>query len=282
MIWLLLVVLGLCLGSFVNALTWRLHEQEELVTKKATKKKKERLVRLSIATGRSMCPTCDHTLAAKDLVPILSWLTLKGKCRYCSKPISIQYPLVELLTAGLFVVSYAFWPVALHDSGLFTFVFWLVFLTGFMALTVYDIRWFLLPTRIIRPLVAFAIVQVLIVSLLYHGGICELAGALLGALVIGGLFYVLFMASRGAWIGGGDVRLGLLLGLLVGGPMQSLLLIFIASTLGTIFAFPLLIVHRLKRTSHMPFGPFLLAGAIITTLFGSAIVHWYKSYVIGV
>src|SRR3954465_436221 len=99
-----LVVLGLCLGSFVNALVWRLHEQEEGGSKKAAAKK------LSIIKGRSMCPHCKHALKPIDLIPVISWLSLRGKCRYCSKPISIQYPIVELSTALLFVVSYIWWP----------------------------------------------------------------------------------------------------------------------------------------------------------------------------
>src|SRR4051812_13278636 len=95
-----LIVFGLCLGSFVNALVWRVHEQE--AAKKPNKK-------LSVLNGRSMCPHCEHELAAKDLIPVLSWLSLGGKCRYCHKPISKQYPLVELLTALLVVGSYIWW-----------------------------------------------------------------------------------------------------------------------------------------------------------------------------
>ena len=99
-----LIVFGLCLGSFVNALVWRLREQERQLEKK--KPNKKYLVELSIAKGRSMCPDCHHTLASKDLIPVLSWLSVGGKCRYCRKSISTQYPLVELATAALFVLSY--------------------------------------------------------------------------------------------------------------------------------------------------------------------------------
>jgi len=104
MIVVVLVVLGLCLGSFVNALVWRIHEQDRLTGKKKKPHKKQ-LDRLSILHGRSMCPDCHHELKPKDLVPLFSWLSLHGKCRYCHKPISWQYPVVELLTAGLFVFS---------------------------------------------------------------------------------------------------------------------------------------------------------------------------------
>src|SRR5665213_2769212 len=93
----LLALLGLVFGSFVNALVWRLHEQEVLLEKRKKPSKKQ-LEKLSILNGRSMCPHCKHELAIKDLVPLFSWIALKGKCRYCGKPISWQYPVVELLT----------------------------------------------------------------------------------------------------------------------------------------------------------------------------------------
>src|SRR3989344_6490262 len=127
----ILIVLGLAFGSFVNALVWRLHEQEERAKSKEQRRKKGKAKNtaklsshtsvlsskdLSILKGRSMCPSCKHGLAAKDLVPVLSWLTLRGKCRYCHKPISIQYPLVELITATLFVISYLLWPDVAHAT----------------------------------------------------------------------------------------------------------------------------------------------------------------------
>ncbi|MEO8863067.1 MAG: prepilin peptidase, partial [Candidatus Saccharimonadales bacterium] len=142
MIYIVLVVLGLCLGSFVNALVWRLHEQDLLASKaKAVKKqskgKNTQLTSqdLSIVKGRSICTHCYHKLAWYDLLPVLSWASLKGKCRYCHKPIGWQYPLVELLTASVFVLSYVFWPNGLDVSSLqlALFGFWLVFVTGFMA-----------------------------------------------------------------------------------------------------------------------------------------------------
>ena len=110
MIIVLLVVLGLCLGSFVNALIWRLHEQATATGKK--KPDKKYLARLSITKGRSMCSRCHHELAVKDLIPVFSWLSLGGKCRYCRKPIA-DNPLIEICMPLLFVASYIWWPVAL-------------------------------------------------------------------------------------------------------------------------------------------------------------------------
>src|ERR1700677_3953472 len=122
MIIFILAIVGLCLGSFVNALVWRLHGQAAEKGKK--KPNQDYLSQLSVAKGRSMCPHCKHQLANRDLIPLLSWLSLKGKCRYCAKAISPQYPLVELITALLFIASYIWWPVALSGAQIGIFVLW--------------------------------------------------------------------------------------------------------------------------------------------------------------
>ncbi|HUC87910.1 MAG TPA: prepilin peptidase [Candidatus Binatia bacterium] len=272
MILLVLIVLGLVLGSFVNALVWRLHEQEKL-----SNQKKAELSQLSILHGRSICPKCKHQLAAKDLMPVLSWVYLKGRCRYCHRPISWQYPAVELITTGLFVFSWAYWPMPLTGIGLFEFILWLIFLTGLIALSVYDLKWFLLPNRLVYPLVGLALVQIVIILMFYHGGFSVLSSAFWGVLLAGGLFYVIFQLSNGKWIGGGDVKLGVLLGLLVGGPFNSILTLFIASCSGTLLSLPLVLAGRAKRNTHLPFGPLLAVGIVVIRLFGISISHWLKS-----
>lgn len=266
MITVALVVLGLCLGSFVNALVWRLHEQAE----------KGRLKELSILKGRSQCPNCHHQLAAKDLIPLLSWLSLGGKCRYCSKPISWQYPLVELGTALLFVGSYAFWPKTLTGAQIAIFILWLPLLTGLVALIVYDWRWKLLPNRIIYPLGLIAVVQAVISVSTSSKPLTALIDTILAVAIGGGVFYILFLLSNGKWIGGGDIRLGWLLGLIVGTPAKAVLVIFLASVLGSLVSLPLLASKRLQRTSTIAFGPFLIVAGFITVLFGTSILNWYQ------
>lgn len=270
----ILIVVGLCLGSFVNALVWRLREQET----ESAKKKPDRsyLQKLSVGKGRSMCPHCRHELNTRDLLPVVSWVSLKGKCRYCGKPISWQYPVVELATAALFVWSYLAWPKALNGAEVAIFVLWLGLLVGFMALTVYDLRWFLLPNRIIWPLGLVAAAIALIRIAAAPRPLAALVNAVAAVAVGGGIFYGLYQFSGGKWIGGGDVKLGWLLGLAVGAPALALLFIFLASVLGTVVSVPLLLKHRLRRTSSIPFGPFLIAGAIIAQLYGPAILQWYN------
>lgn len=272
MIIIVLTVLGLCLGSFVNALVWRLHEQSR--GGKANRK-------LSITKGRSLCPDCRHELAPRDLVPVASWLVLGGRCRYCHKPIAVQYPLVELGTAILFVISYLWWPLPLQGAQIAVFGLWLILLVGMMALAVYDLRWFLLPSRLIYPLYGVALAQLVVIGAAASRPAWTVFNAALGAAVGGGLFYALFQVSNGKWIGGGDVRLGWLLGLIVGTPERGLLFIFIASLLGSLISLPLLAAGRLKRTSVVQFGPLLIIGVIVTQLFGGAILSWYRRALIG-
>lgn len=257
MIPLLLVGLGLILGSFVNALVWRLREHKDWVR------------------GRSECTHCHHPLAAKDLVPVASWLWLRGKCRYCGKPIA-DSPLVEAILPLLFVLSYYCWPQLLQGEGLFTFVFWLVFLVGFMALAVYDLKWFLLPNVIVFPLIGLAIAQQLGVAIFYDMTWSDIVGSIAGAVTISGLFYALFHVSRGKWIGFGDVKLGIVLGILAGGVLPAILLLFVASVLGMFIALPQVLAGKANRKSQLPFGPFLLVAMVIVQLWGSGIIDWYR------
>lgn len=269
------VVLGLCLGSFVNALVWRVHEQAK---KSARSESRE----LSILHGRSICPSCKHTLGALDLLPLFSWLFLRGKCRYCKKPISVQYPLVEVATSLLFVASYIWWPVGLHSWQIAIFGLWLLLLTGLVALFVYDLRWYLLPNRILYPLGGLAGLMAVIAILSASRPFEALVNEVLAVAIGGGIFYLLFQLSGGKWIGGGDVKLGWLLGLVLGMPGKALLFIFLAAVLGTLASLPLLATNRLQRTSTIPFGPFLIVGAILAELFGASIIHWYTHGLIGV
>lgn len=252
----LLALLGLLLGSFVNALVWRLHEGMDWVK------------------GRSECPHCHHKLASKDLVPVLSWLSLGGRCRYCHKPIP-DSPLVELALPVLFLISYTAWPLPLQGLGLYEFIFWLIFLVAFLALAVYDLRWYLLPDVIVFPIIGLAAIQVLGSWIWFDHSWQAIVGPLLGAALLSGIFALLHFISKGKWIGFGDVKLAIALGLLAGSMAHALLLLFIACIIGSIIAVPLIVMGKAGRKSHLPFGPLLLAGMVVVQLWGTAIVTWY-------
>lgn len=288
----LLVILGLMLGSFANALVYRLHQQSINSRKsKVTKSKAKKAVRnlstfnfrhstkedsLSIINGRSMCPHCKHRLSSLDLVPVFSWVLLRGKCRYCRKQIGVQYPLVELVTASAFVASYLWWPTIFDNAGKVNFAVWLIMLTGFIALIVYDGRWMILPNRVIYPLIAVAASLVMANATVFHGGLAYVRDTAFSVAVAGGLFYGLYKASKGKWIGFGDVKLGILIGLLLNDAPRAFLVLFLASLLGTLVVLPGLIKKKITSSSHIPFGPFLIIATVIVKLFGTALIEWYK------
>ncbi|MBC7746827.1 prepilin peptidase [Pedobacter sp.] len=260
MTYIVLLILGLCFGSFVNALVWRLHNKRDFVKE------------------RSECVRCHHVLAWNDLVPVLSWILLKGKCRYCHKPISKQYPLIELLMAILFVTSYVLWPLGFALVGWVLFGLWLVCLIFLVALAIYDARWMLLPDSLMFPLIGIGVVfgfirwfgldEMTIVET-----IVQLA---LGAASIGGVYYLLYAVSKGAWVGFGDVKLGIFMGVVLGW-QAGLLALVLANIIGLIIILPGLMTKKLSRTSRVPFGPFLIAAFVIAGLISERAIDWYLS-----
>ncbi len=270
LIWFLL---GLFFGSFVNALVWRVHEQSG---------KKKKHPELSIVNGRSMCTHCKHQLAWYDLIPLFSWLSLAGKCRYCRKPIGWQYPVVELTLAVLFAVSYLLIPDTTQSDLLtgFQFAAWLVILTGFLALIIYDFRWMLLPNRIVYPLIVVAGVLAS-VNIIFGGGWSLLLATIYSVIIAGGIFFLLFQLSGGRWIGGGDVNLGVIIGLLLQNPLQAFLVLLLASCIGTVVILPGLMLKKITTKSRIPFGPFLIIATIFVYLVGESLIEWYKRSVLG-
>ena len=266
-----LVLVGLAMGSFVDALVWRVYQQS-LPKKKRAATDKE----LSIISGRSMCPHCKHTLAWYDLLPIISWSMLRAKCRYCKTTMHWQYPLLEAGMAGLFVLSYAFWPVELVGATeIIPFAAWLLSLVGLVALAVYDLRWMLLPNRIVLPVGVIAAVGALSRIITSTNSVNTAVLVAGSVAVAGGIFYVLFQLSDGRWIGGGDVKLGFVLGLLLATPALAFLMLFVASLLGLLAAMPGVVAKRRHMNSKLPFGPFLIAATVLVQLFGQELIDWY-------
>lgn len=277
MIVLVLVVLGLIFGSFVNALVWRLHSQMTIREKKRpSKADRKQLRELSILHGRSRCFHCQHQLTVADLVPVFSWLWLRGKCRYCGTAIP-DTPIAELLTPLLLVVSYLWWPWLLHDPlSWLVFAAWGLCVVLFVALLLFDAKWFLLPNRLVFPLIGVSLVfRLLLAAMTGEWGSVLLAG-LWGVVVLAGLFYILFSVSNEQWIGGGDVKLAVALGLLAGGVQPAFLLLFLASAAGTVAALPTLFRRGALHGVRVPFGPFLLLATVATVLLGQSVLGWYR------
>lgn len=267
MIWVILVVFGLCAGSFVSALVWRVRQQE-------TGSRKQEL---SILKGRSICPHCTHVLAWYDLIPLFSWLSLRGRCRYCGQAVSWQYPLTELAAVAILTVSYGYWPGGVFGVGDWVLLItWMITSVGLLALLIYDLKWMLLPNRILYPALTVAACGRLVYILSFEPdkthALLEWA---LSVLIASGLFLLVYTASSGKWIGFGDVRLGLILGTVLADPLKCLLMIFVASAIGTIIVLPALLSGRRKLTSRLPFGPFLIIATLLVLVFGQEAIDWY-------
>lgn len=254
----ILVVLGLIFGSFVNAFVWRLREGKDFVS------------------GRSQCVECGHELAPRDLFPVFSWIALKGRCRYCGKPISYQYPLVELITAGLFLASLVWWPWIL-GPGLSWVIFglWLLALVGLVALAVYDLRWMELPDKIVFPLTWLAVI-VRILLAISDNSPDVLRDGLWGFLLAFSFFASLFYISKGRWIGGGDVKYAAFMGVILG-LSKTVVALVLAFNVAAIVILPLLISKVITRKQPVPFGPFLILSTIVALLFGAQLIDWYSS-----
>lgn len=274
----LVAVYGLALGSFVNALAWRSYKRFQLSeAKMSAKKRASELKKVSITRGRSMCPHCEHALSAKDLVPVASWVALRGKCRYCRKKIAVQYPLIEVLFAVLLAISFAFWPFQLTSwLGVVTFVIWSQVLVTMVALTIIDKSHQILPTPLVYQFGAMSLALTAVVSYLQKD-ISVATDALIGAVLLGTLFWAIYVLSHEKWVGGGDVRLLVGIGLLLGW-QGGILAVVIASYIGTLILFGLVITGKYKRRMRIAFGPLLLAGSYIVLLWGRDMIDAYLRF----
>ena len=238
-------ILGLIIGSFLNAVIFRLPDGK------------------SFLTGRSECRHCHRELGPTDLVPVLSFLFLRGRCRYCKQPISWQYPLVELATGIVFALLCFRHGSAVGEAGLWADLIFAAFL---IVIGIYDFKHFLILDRIVVP--------AMVLALVWAGLGGHLLASLYGALLVAGFFAAQYYISRGRWIGFGDVKLGIFLGLLLGWQL-SLLLLVLAYFLGAATGLTLVFTGHKTMSSKLPLGSFLAISAIIVMLYGHGVLAWY-------
>lgn len=281
-------VLGLIFGSFAGAQVWRLRARQLVDDKKDgepyDKKELKRLQPLagtSVKKDHSRCLMCGHQLAAIDLIPLISWLSTGGKCRYCKQPIGRFEPMIELGTALSFVLLYVLWPLGLTAPAEWgMFITWLLALVCLVILFVYDLKWFLLPNLPVFILTGLGVV-VSTLSVVVSAHRLETIYSIIGAIVIlSGIYALLWLMSRGRWIGFGDVKLGLGLALLLADWKLAFLALFLANFIGCVVVLPGLMSGKISRTSKVPFGPLLIVGAVLAFLIGAPIISWYSNLII--
>jgi prepilin signal peptidase PulO-like enzyme (type II secretory pathway) len=257
MIEIFIFLFGLAVGSFLNCLIYRLEKNE------------------SFLGGRSFCPNCKHILSFSDLIPLFSFFVLRGKCRYCQEKISWQYPLVEIATGSLFwSISNFQFPISNFQNFLFSLFYFLIF-SFLIIIFVYDLKHYIIPDRVIYPAIGITFIYQLFRN--WKLGIRNLQfllNPLISSLFAGLFFLAIVLVSRGRWMGVGDIKLAILMGLFLGWP-NILVALFFSFLIGAIIGTGLIILGKKTLKSEVPFGPFLVTGTFISLFWGEMIIEWY-------
>lgn len=277
----ILFVFGLCVGSFLNVvISWLEGGRSGLL-------------------GRSFCDNCQKTLQWYELIPLFGFLFLKGRCRSCKAKIPLQYPLVELSTGILFLISYF-----LFLNHFLFLIFYLIIVSLLIVLFVYDCKHYQIPDIIIYPALGLAFLHVILSGIKWSEGsrgsakqpvakatfqeatgfFAPLSGAqndlvsfLFAALIAAGFFAFLVLISKETWMGWGDVEIAGLMGLLLGWP-KVLPALFLAFLIGAIYGIILIGLKKKKMKSQVPFGPFLIGSTVLLMLLPQASSFFFSFY----
>ena len=242
---------GLCVGSFLNVVIYRVPRRE------------------SVVRPRSHCPACEAPIADRDNIPVLSWMLLRGRCRSCGARISVRYPLVELGTAVLFVAA------AVRLGATWQLPAFCVFFASLLAISVIDLDHYIIPNRVIYPTLAVTI-PLLVVAAAADGSWDHLRNAAIGGVAGFAVLLAIHVAvPRG--MGFGDVRLAGVIGMMLGwlGLRYLFLGLFLAVLLASVIGVALIAARLRSRKDAVPFGPFMALGAVLAVLWGRAILSVY-------
>lgn len=281
-LYLILFVFGLGVGSFLNVVSLRYRPGQKLLDKK-------------VIGGRSHCPSCHKKLAWYELIPVISFFVQLGKCRHCGHKLSLQYPIVEILSGLIFVLV----PLALIKADPFFFyermiivsAVWVIIFILFLLLSLIDLRHFIIPNSINLSLAISGLILILINS--YYQRFSSLSGsflrhyasifglreniwlnylfaAVLGIAILGLIIFL----SRGKAMGLGDLKLVGALGLIFGWP-DVLMVLLLSFIIGALVSIVFLIAKKKKMKDMIPFGPFLVIGSSLTFFFGYQIIDGY-------
>ena len=247
-VYIIIFFLGLSLGSFLNSWIWRTREN------------------IRIVNGRSMCPHCRRQLTWYENIPVLSYLFLLGKCRTCKKPIPKHFTFMEIGAALIFVL--VAW-INLNSPAVVPahFLRDITFVALLIVIFIYDYLY-----QEILPEVIWVGALAGLFFNIYLG--FSLVSMLVGLLIAGGFFFLQYVISKGKWIGGGDVRMGVMMGIWLGWP-GVLAALFLAYVVGAICGLMLLLLKKKQLTSAVPFGTYLALGTFVVMLWGNQIIGWY-------
>ena len=251
------LLFGLAIGSFLNVVIYRVPAG------------------LSVVSPPSRCPSCEKQISARDNIPVLSWLLLRGRCRNCGAAISPRYMLVELLTGVLFVLMLLRFGLSAELPA------YLALTTSGVALAFIDLDTKRLPDKITIPTFVAVLVLLLLPAWLDSAWDSYLR-AVLGAVALGGVYFVVWFIRPDA-MGFGDVKLAPTLGLALGWLSWGAVALggFLGFLLGAIVGVALMAASKAGRKTKVPFGPFMIAGALLTILVGQPVIDWYSGIAFG-
>ena len=244
----LILIYGLIIGSFLNVCIYRVPREE------------------SIAFPGSHCPTCEHKLKWYDNIPLFSYLSLKGKCRYCGVKISKQYPIVESLNALIYLILFYYFNFSID------FIFLALISSVLIVILFIDLKEMIIPDILVVILLGLSVLHKML-NYFLNGLSPQIVNSFLGLLLAGGLFLAIVLLSKGG-MGGGDVTLIAALGFILG-VKYILLTIFLSFILGAIISVALLATKIKTRKDPIPFGPFIILGFFISLLWGEVLLDWY-------
>jgi len=239
-------ILGTIVGSFLNCLIFRLENKE------------------SFLKGRSFCLSCKNILNWKDLIPILSFVFLKGKCRYCGKKISLQYPLVEFFTGLIFALFFYF----LNFDNFFLLLFYFLISSLLILVFVFDLKHYLIPDEILNFLIFLAFFY----FLFHFSSFKNLFLSLFPSL----FFLGLILISKEKWMGWGDFKFSIFMGLFLDWP-QVLIALILSIFGGGLVGIVLIFLKKKTLKSQLPFASFLVLATFLTLFFGQSLIDFYFS-----
>lgn len=245
---LFIFIYGLFIGSFLNVLIYRIPKGE------------------NIAFPSSHCPRCSKKLKWYDNIPLISYILLRGSCRYCDEKISLQYPLIEFLNGILYFVLYGYFGLSMD------FIFYALIASVLIAIGVIDLKDMIIPDSLVISILVLSIVHKALNYFIY-GIKANILDSIIGLLIAGGLFLLILIISKGG-MGGGDITLIGVLGFVLGIPM-ILLNILLSFILGAMISLFLLATRLKTKKDPIPFGPFIICAFFIVLLYGNNIIYWY-------
>lgn len=240
-------IFGILIGSFLNVCIYRVPENEDIVF------------------TPSHCSTCDEKIKWYDLVPIISYVLLKGRCRNCNEKVSIQYPVIELLNGVAYMGL--FWYFGLEVE----FFIGAVLFSTLLVMSIIDFRHMIIPNGL-----NYFLLVVALFHLVYDRE--HIVDYIIGGVIVSGILYSITLVTKGK-MGLGDVKLMAVSGLLLGWK-NIVLSLFIGSVVGSVIGIFLILIGKIKRKQPIPFGPFLGLGIMISYVFGDYIIAWYLSIIV--